>query len=119
VPAIITVPADKPLRITALGEQPVLEFGWLPAFPTTNMQAADAACLPLCCDCACRSKQNAVSKYFDADWVQRASRQGAAKAAAKAAAGGGPVVVDLHCCWNQTNTATGRLSSCSPNLQVR
>lgn len=65
--------------------------------------------------CICRSKQNAVSKYFDADWVQRAARQGAAQAAA---AGGRPVVVDLRCCWNQTNTATGRLSSCSPNLQV-
>ncbi|WIA11812.1 hypothetical protein OEZ85_011902 [Tetradesmus obliquus] len=62
-----------------------------------------------------RSKQNAVSKYFDADWVQRAARQGAAQAAA---AGGRPVVVDLRCCWNQTNTATGRLSSCSPNLQA-
>jgi hypothetical protein len=83
-----------------------------PATPA-SLQDPFAACC--CASNACRSKQNAVSKYFDADWVQRAARQGAAQAAA---AGGGQVVVDLHCCWNQTNTATGRLSSCSPNLQV-
>lgn len=25
----------------------------------------------------------------------------------------------VHCCWNQTNTATGRLSCSAPNLQAR
>lgn len=55
--------------------------------------------------------QNVITKWMDPDWVQAATSQAAADDS------GG--VAGVHCSWNQVATATGRLSSSSPNLQVR
>lgn len=71
------------------------------------------ALLPPCPPC-----QNFASKWVDADWVQAAAGGHAsaqAYAAARPGAGGWPRV---RCQWNQTATATGRLSSSAPNLQA-
>lgn len=57
----------------------------------------------------CRCMQNVLTKWVDSDWVQEATRQAAAADSGSA---------DVRCSWNQLATATGRLSSSSPNLQV-
>ena len=57
-----------------------------------------------------------VSKYIESDWLEQAKLQ------AKGGGGGeGRVeadVVHVTCQWNQTATATGRLSASNPNLQA-
>jgi DNA polymerase I-like protein with 3'-5' exonuclease and polymerase domains len=79
-----------------------------------------------------RALQNFASKWLDADWVVAAAggaasaeeRAAAAAAAAAAGAGGyhpsggGEWWPRVRCHWNQTATATGRLSSSGPNLQA-
>ena len=56
-----------------------------------------------------RQLVNFMSKYIEADWVQ------AAIAKARVS---GCTWARVACSWHQTQTATGRLSSSSPNLQV-
>ena len=56
-----------------------------------------------------RQLNNFLSKYCDPDWV--------VGAAARAQAEGTPWA-RVACAWNQMQTATGRLSSSSPNLQA-
>lgn len=57
---------------------------------------------------------------MQADWA-RAAAGGFPSAAAYAEAQpqGGSPVPRVFCSWNQTATATGRLSSSAPNLQAR
>lgn len=50
---------------------------------------------------ACRCIVNVMSKWIDAQWVQQAAAGGRVRSS-----------------WQQASTATGRLSSCSPNLQA-
>lgn len=45
-----------------------------------------------------------MSKWIDATWVQQAAQQPNGR---------------VRCTWQQACTATGRLSSCGPNMQVR
>jgi hypothetical protein len=72
----------------------------------------------------CRCISNVMSKWIDAAWVvaaqaQQQQQQQQQAASAGQAAAAVSSVVRVHCCWQQSCTATGRLSSCSPNLQVR
>lgn len=53
---------------------------------------------------------------MDPEWVQAATCQAAAVGDGNDGAEG---VADVHCSWNQAATATGRLSSNAPNLQVQ
>ncbi|GAB4813275.1 hypothetical protein N2152v2_000321 [Parachlorella kessleri] len=62
-----------------------------------------------------RALQNFLSKWVDADWVRQATGGWPTAEARLAALGDWPRV---RCSWNQTATATGRLSSSTPNLQA-
>ncbi|KAG2490280.1 hypothetical protein HYH03_011232 [Edaphochlamys debaryana] len=71
-----------------------------------------------------RSLQNVLSKWLAPDWLPLLlERSGAEPGPAGPAAGpgAGPAqarLPRLSCCWNQTATATGRLSSSAPNMQA-
>ncbi len=70
--------------------------------------------------------QNVLSKWLEPEWLPPllARTQAAAELgtggtpSATARAGAGSPPPRLCCSWNQTATATGRLSSSSPNLQA-
>lgn len=66
-----------------------------------------------------RALQNFVSKWVQADWA-RAAAGGfpSAEAFAQAQPPGACPIPRVYCSWNQTATATGRLSSSAPNLQA-
>ena len=63
--------------------------------------------------------QNFVSKWIEADWVAAAGAGCASATEWAAAHPGAGALPRVHCSWNHCGTATGRLSSSSPNLQVR
>lgn len=69
-----------------------------------------------------RALQNVLSKWLEPEWMGPLMvRSGASEGLdADACAGvwGPPPLPRLSCSWNQTSTATGRLSSSAPNLQV-
>lgn len=54
--------------------------------------------------------QNVLTKYVQPEWVV---------AAAAAAQRAGSRLARVHCRWQQTSVATGRLSCSDPNLQAR
>ncbi|GLC33311.1 hypothetical protein PLESTM_000047400 [Pleodorina starrii] len=70
-----------------------------------------------------RALQNVLSKWLEPEWLppllarSRAPATAAATAVA-AAPSPPPSLPRLSCCWNQTATATGRLSSSAPNMQA-
>lgn len=53
--------------------------------------------------------QNILTKYVQPGWVL---------AAARSAEQAGASTARVHCRWQQTSVATGRLSCADPNLQV-
>ena len=54
-----------------------------------------------------RKASQIISKWIEADWLHKAKHLK-----------GDEGVLQIHCCWNQTATATGRLSASNPNLQA-
>ncbi|GLI65686.1 hypothetical protein VaNZ11_009293 [Volvox africanus] len=73
-----------------------------------------------------RSLQNVLSKWLEPEWLPPLlARSGMARAAAFPSAsasaicsGAREALPRISCCWNQTATATGRLSSSGPNMQA-
>lgn len=70
-----------------------------------------------------RALQNVRTKWLQPDWlpllVARSGGLALPGAGGGGSGGGGQLQLPrLSCSWNQTQTATGRLSSSSPNLQA-
>ncbi|GIL92040.1 hypothetical protein Vretifemale_19535, partial [Volvox reticuliferus] len=73
-----------------------------------------------------RALQNVLSKWLEPEWLPPLlARSGMARAVAlplpsssTLRSGTTEALPRLSCCWNQTATATGRLSSSAPNMQA-
>ncbi|KAG2429354.1 hypothetical protein HXX76_011120 [Chlamydomonas incerta] len=65
-----------------------------------------------------RALQNVRTKWLQPDWLPLLVTRSPGLALGGGGAGQQQLLPRLSCSWNQTQTATGRLSSSSPNLQA-
>ncbi|CAG9467231.1 unnamed protein product [Pedinophyceae sp. YPF-701] len=65
-----------------------------------------------------RRLSNFLHRFIESDWAQAAAAACRAAGARAERDPAGRAVTRVRCAWNQTSTATGRLSSSNPNLQA-